>query len=157
MRAVVRTAIVLAAGVPAAAGLGIGSAGAAGDVARLGAVSVSAKTLHPGDVVTIDAAARDKGSNEYTVTFISLTTKVDLVAETCSGTTVGSPSPDTPACEYGNATTTTRTTTHTTGEFRVAADASGTFDVTVCAASMSNPPVPFPAGGSCQTRTFRIA
>ena len=131
-------------------------AGAARDTARLARVAVSSRMLHPGEVVTIDAAARDRGSNDYAVSYAWDVAKVDLIEETCAGSVVGSPSPDTPACEYDDVTTTTRAVTHTTGRFQVATTATGRFSVTVCAASMSNPPVPFPDGGSCRTLRFRV-
>jgi hypothetical protein len=154
-----RTIAALALGLVTILALGavtVRQAGAATSDPHLTRVSVAAKTVHPGDVLTIDAAAKDLRSNDYTVYFAFDTASADMVRETCAGNLVGSPSPDTPACEYDDFTTTTRTTTHTSGYFLVASGASRTFSITVCAESMSGGPAKPGHDGGCRIRTFRV-
>lgn len=133
------------------------------DVARLTSLQTSAQSLHVGDVFTVTAAGQDKGSNDYELTFIADWDALHLAdgGIVCEGTSLGSPSPDTPACEFDSATTTKKTTTHIYGTFGVTAATPKSFRITVCAASFSNPPDPFPQypttrGGSCKSRIFTV-
>jgi hypothetical protein len=133
------------------------------DVAYVTNVVASARSLQVGDMFTVTGAGQDKGSNEYELTFIADWDALHLAdgGMVCEGTTLGSPSPDTPACEFDDATTTKKTTTHIYGTFGVTAATPKSFRITVCAASFSNPPDPFPQypntrGGSCKSRIFTV-
>ena len=133
------------------------------DVARVTSVEASARRLHVGETFRLTAGGRDRGSTEYELTFIADWDGLHLAdgAVTCEGVASGSPSADGPACEFDSFTTTTRTTTHISGTFGVTASTPKTFSITVCAASFTNPPDPFPQypntpGGSCKTRNFTI-
>jgi hypothetical protein len=134
------------------------------DVARLTTLEASARSLHVGDVFSLKAGGQDKGSNDYELTFIADWNGLQLSdgGVVCEGVSLGSPSPDSPACEFDDFTTTTKTTTHIYGTFGVTAATPKTFRITVCAASFTNPPNPFPGypntpGGSCKTRSFTVS
>jgi hypothetical protein len=157
-----RVALAIAAvvGVPGFVLAGAPLAGASPpDVARVTSVRTSARRLHVGDPFSVTASAIDRASNDYMVIFVDDPwTQLHLgdLNMTCRGVSPGSPSPDTPGCEYDDFTTTTRTTTYTSGSFRVTASTPKSFGIKVCAASFTNAPDPWPGGGSCQTITFMI-
>ena len=160
----VASAIVAVVGVAGFAIPGATLAGASPtDVARVTTVEASARHLHVGETFRLTAGARDRGSTDYELTFIADWGQLHLDggSVTCEGVAPDSPSADGPACEFDSFTTTTRTTTHISGTFGVTASTPRTFRITVCAASFTNPPDPFPAypntpGGSCKTRNFTI-
>ena len=128
------------------------------DVATVTSVDVASNQVQPGKPFLFEADATDPGSNDYMVELRPVTdanwTDTELYAEICTGTQFGSPSADTPACEYDNGTTSVTTTTHTEAWFVWNGPVGSTFDIKVCAASFSNPVTPWPDGGSCRTETF---
>src|SRR6476646_9588365 len=132
------------------------------DVARVTSMVASARHLQDGEAFTLTAGGRDGGSNDYELTFIADLDGLHLAdgVIVCEGVVLGSPSPDTPACEFDDITTTTRTTTHIYGTFVVTAETPRSFDISVCAASFTDPPVPWPygdnPGGDCKTVTFTV-
>jgi hypothetical protein len=107
----------------------------------------------------MDVFAEDLGSPDYTVTLVTNSLPADLHLQTmrCNGTKSNSPSPDTPACEYDANTTTLRTITETEYQFLWSGSTNVTFSVQVCAASFTNPPSPFPTGGSCVSKAIRVS
>lgn len=149
--AVMATVGALALGV-AACGPTVGGTNPPHDVATITSVDVPSNQVQPGKPFLFEADATDPGSNDYYVEFSMPDGRTDLYSEVCTGTRFDSPSPDTPACEYDDNTTTRTTTTHTEGWFVWTGSVGATFDVKVCAASFSNP-VP-DAARSCRTETF---
>ena len=152
----------LVAAVPPVSGATLAGASTS-DVARVTNVVASARRLHVGDMFTVTGEGQDKGSNDYELTFIADWDSAHLAdgGIVCEGTSLGSPSPDTPACEFDSFTTTTKTPAHIHGTFGVTAATPKSFRMTVCAASFSNPPNPFPQypntrGGSCKSRIFTV-
>ena len=145
--------------------VGVSSAGASPpDVARVTSVQASATKLQVGETFTLTGGARDEGSTDYELTFIADWSELNLAngALSCAGTQPDEPSADGPACEFDEFTTTKTTTSHITGTFEVTPATPSPFTITVCAASFTNPPSPFPAfpntpGGSCKTRSFAVA
>ena len=126
-------------------------------------MDASARSLQVGESFTVTGTGQDRGSSDYELTFIADWEQLHLGDGTivCEGVLLGSPSPDTPACEFDDFTTTLKTTTHIYGTFSVTADTPKAFNLTVCAASFTNPPDPFPVypntpGGSCKTRSFTV-
>lgn len=135
MRRAFSVAIVLGA---VLALVGVGTAGAAArDVARITGVHTSGGPLHVDDTFTIDVSARDRGANDYAVSFFEVPPGVTSLGQTCRGTQTDSPSPDVPSCEYDSFTTTTATVTHTLGLFRVESTPTDRIRIKVCAQSLS--------------------
>jgi len=145
--------------------VGMSSAGASPpDVARVTSVQASATKLRVGDTFTLTAGARDEGSPDYELAFVADWSALNLAngALSCAGTFPDEPSADGPSCEFDDFTTTKTTTSHITGTFEVTPATPSRFTITVCAASFTNPPSPFPAfpntpGGSCKNRSFNVA
>jgi hypothetical protein len=156
----VASAVVAVVGVAGFVMHGATLAGASSpDVARVTSLEASARSLRVGQMFSLRAGGRDEASTDYELIFIADWSQLHLtdVNITCDGLYPGIPSPDTPACEFDSFTTTTSTTTHINGTFEVTASTPRTFGITVCAASFTNPPDPFPEGASCKTRSFTIS
>lgn len=128
------------------------------DRAVIASVQV-ASTVQRNTPFIMNVFAEDLASNDYTVTLINPNSPPDLHAlgAVCNGTQAGDPSPDGMACEYDNNTTTTSTITKTELTFEWVGSTGVQFGIEVCAASFTNPPSPFPTGGSCVTRTITVA
>jgi hypothetical protein len=118
-----------------------------------------ASTVTRNQPFVLDVFAEDLGSNDYTVTLINPGSPPDLHAlnTVCNGTQPGEPSADGTACEYDNRTTTTSTVTKTGYTFVWNGSTGVQFTIEVCAASFTNPPTPFPTGGSCVTKPIAVA
>jgi hypothetical protein len=128
------------------------------DYATISAVQASA-TVTQNQPFIVDVFAEDLGSPQYDVTYTAngVPPDLQLQQQTCNGTQPNTPSADTPACEYDSATTTLNTVTKTEYQFVWTGSKGVRFSFQVCAASETNPPTPFPTGGSCVTKEFSVA
>ena len=127
------------------------------DEATIAAMEVPATVVRavPFDV---DVYAEDLGNTDYDVTWrAESTTPADLNLRslTCVGS-IGSPSPDTPACEYDSNTTTLLSITRSEYELVWTGAKGQTFQVQICARSESDPPDPLP-DEACVTKTVSVA
>lgn len=128
------------------------------DRAVISSVQV-ASTISRNVAFNLDVFAENLASNDYTVSLINPGTPADLhvLATVCNGTHPNSPSADGTDCEYDDNTTTTSTITKTEYTFQWSGSTGVQFSIKVCAASFTNPPNPFPTGGSCVTKTISVA
>ncbi len=127
------------------------------DEATIAAVEVPATVVRdvPFDV---DVYAEDLGSTDYDVSWRDERTDpspLHLRSLTCVGS-IGSPSPDTPACEYDSNTTTLLSITRSRYELVWTGAKGGTFPLRICAESESDPPDPLP-DEACVTKTVSVA
>ncbi len=102
----------------------------------------------------VDVYAEDLGNTDYDVSWRAESTTpaaLDLRSLTCVGS-IGSPSPDTPACEYDSNTTTLLSITKSEYELVWTGDKGVDFHLQICAASESDPPDPLP-DEACVTKS----
>jgi hypothetical protein len=127
------------------------------DQATIAAMEVPA-TVARGIPFDVDVYAEDLGNTDYDVSWRAESTTpaaLDLRSLTCVGS-IGSPSPDTPACEYDSNTTTLLSITRSEYELVWTGEKGVDFHLQICAASESDPPDPLPEE-ACVTKTVFVA